>query len=242
MMTETTANEQRRDLAAALRLAAQQGWQSGICNHFSYAVGEDRFLINPQGYHWSEVTASSLLMVDKSGDVIEGDGEVERSAFYIHYHIHRSVPSARCVLHAHPRYSTALVCIEGGRLEYSHQDSLRFYDRIAYDDAFNGAVLEDNEGERIARGLGNRSIMMMAHHGISVTGDTVARAYNDFYYLEKACEYQVTAMSTGAKLRVLDDATCRRLAPAFQEEGGQVKDHFQAMKRVLERDAPDYLN
>ena len=80
--------------------------------------------------------------------------------------------------------------------------------------------------------------MMMAHHGITVTGDTVSRAYNDFYYLEKACEYQVTAMSTGRKLRVLDDETCRRLAPAFMEETKQVQEHFKAMKRMLEREAP----
>ena len=146
-MSATSAHEERRDLAAALRLAAREGWQSGICNHFSYAVDEHRFLINPQGYHWSEVTASNLLMVDKAGNVIEGDGEVERSAFYIHYHIHHTAPAARCVLHAHPRYATALVCVEGGKLEYSHQDSLRFYDRIAYDDQFNGAVMEDNEGD-----------------------------------------------------------------------------------------------
>ena len=241
-MSQTTAVEQRRDLAAALRLGAMLGWQSGICNHFSFAVDDERFLINPQGRHWSEVTASSLLMVDRDGKVIEGDGEVETSAFYIHYNIHRNVPAARCVLHAHPRFATALTCIENGRLEYSHQDSLRFYDRIAYDDDFNGAVREDNEGERIARQLGNRSIMMMAHHGITVIGDTVGRAYNDFYYLEKACEYQVTAMSTGGRLRVLDDETCRTLAPAFMEETDQVREHFVALKRVLERDQPDYLN
>ena len=216
--------------------------QSGICNHFSYALDQERFLINPQGLHWSEITASNLLMVDKDGAVIEGDGEVEPTAFYIHYHIHRIAPAARCVLHAHPRFSTALACIEGGRLEYSHQDSLRFYDRIAYDDDFNGAVLEDGEGERIARALGNRQIMMMAHHGITVTGSSVAHAYDDFYYLEKACEYQVTAMSTGVPLRVLDDATCRKLAPAFREGDAQIEGHFDAMKRVLDRDQPGYRN
>ncbi len=239
-MADVSAIEERRDLAAALRLGALHGWQSGICNHFSYAVDENRFLINPQGYHWSEVTASNLLMVDKAGDVVEGEGYVEASAFYIHYHIHHTAPAARCVLHAHPRFSTAVVCVEGGRVEYSHQDSLRFYDRIAYDDSFNGVVHEDNEGERIARGLGNRPIMMMAHHGITVTGATVARAYNDFYYLEKACEYQVTAQSTGAKLRVLDDETCRQLAPAFMENEDQISDHFGAMKRVLDREQPGY--
>jgi ribulose-5-phosphate 4-epimerase/fuculose-1-phosphate aldolase len=95
---------------------------------------------------------------------------------------------------------------------------------------------------RIARQLGNRSIMMMAHHGITVTGSSVATAYDDFYYLEKACEFQVTAQSTGKQLRVLDDDACRRLAPGFQTSEKQYVDHFKAMMRVLDREEPDYRN
>lgn len=234
--------EERRQLAAALRLGVRNDWQSGICNHFSLAVDDQHVLINPQGYHWSEVTASSLLMIDGDGKVVEGEGKVERSAFYIHYHIHRMAPSARCVLHAHPRYSTAVTCMQGGRVEFSHQDSLRFYDRIAYDDDFNGVAHDDDEGMRIARQLGNRSIMMMAHHGITVTGASVAAAYNDFYYLEKACEFQFTAQSTGMPLRVLDEEACRRLAPGFQTSVKQYEDLFVAMMRILDREEPDYCN
>ncbi len=180
--------QEREDLAAALRMAARQNWQSGICNHFSLAVDANNFLINPEGLFWSEVRASDLLVVDRQGKVVEGDGVVEASAFFIHYNIHRMVGSARCVLHAHPRHVTAIVCSEGGRLEMSHQDALRFYDRISYDDDFGGAAITEDEGQRIARQLGNQSIMLMAHHGVTVTGPTVARAYDDFYYLEKAAE------------------------------------------------------
>ncbi len=233
---------EREDLAAALRLAARQGWQSGICNHFSLAVDDKHVLINPQGFHWSEVNASSLLLMDENGKVVEGEGEIEATAFFIHYHIHKYAPSAKCVLHAHPRFTTAVVCTENGRLEYSHQDSLRFYDRIAYDDDFNGVAVDDDEGMRIARQLGNRSLAMMAHHGVTVTGTNVAYAYNDFYYLEKACEYQVTAQSTGRPLRTLSDDVCRQLAPGFQADDKQNLDHFAAMRRLLDREEPDYTH
>ncbi len=241
-MPDLSHTEERLELAALFRLGVRNRWQSGICNHFSLAVDEGRVLINPQGLHWSEVTASNLLLLNADGEVVEGAGEVEASAFYIHYHIHKFAPAAKCVLHAHPRFATAVVCTENGRLEFSHQDALRFYGRIAYDDDFNGAALDEGEGKRIARRLGNRSIMMMAHHGITVTASSAAFAYNDFYYLEKACEYQVTAQSTGRRLRVLDEMTCEKLAPVFMSEEQQYIDHFAAMRRLLDRDEPDYRN
>ncbi len=239
-MPDLSHRQDREDLAAALRMAARHNWQSGICNHFSLAVDANNFLINPEGLFWSEVRVSDLLLVDKDGKVVEGDGVVEASAFFIHYHIHRMVGSARCVLHAHPRHVTAIVCSQGGRLEMSHQDALRFHDRVAYDDDFNGAAVTDDEGRRIASGLGNRAIMLMAHHGVTVVGPTVARAYDDFYYLEKAAEVQVTAMSMGKPLRVLTEAECRRLAPAFATPDNLAEAHFQAALRRLDREEPDY--
>lgn len=239
-MSTLNHRQEREDLAAALRMAARQNWQSGICNHFSLAVDANNFLINPEGLFWSEVRASDLLLVDKEGKVIEGDGVVEATAFFIHYNIHRMVGSARCVLHAHPRHVTAIVCSEGGRLEMSHQDALRFYDRISYDDDFGGAAITEDEGQRIARQLGNQSIMLMAHHGVTVTGPTVARAYDDFYYLEKAAEYQVTAMSMGKPLRVLSQADCKRLAPGMVTPENLADGHFRAARRLLDREEPDY--
>ena len=239
-MPDLRHRTEREELAAALRMAARHNWQSGICNHFSLAVDANRFLINPEGLFWSEVRSSDLLMLDQDGQVIEGEGTVERTAFFIHYHIHRMVGSARCVLHAHPRHITGIVCSEGGRLEMCHQDALRFHDRVVYDDDFNGAAISDDEGKRIASALGNRAIMLMAHHGVTVIGPSVAHAYDDFYYLEKAAEYQVTAMSMGRPLRVLDEAECRRLAPTFATPDNLVEGHFRAVRRLLDREEPDY--
>ncbi|WP_164661412.1 class II aldolase/adducin family protein [Tropicibacter sp. Alg240-R139] len=232
--------QDRIDLAASLRLAARNGWQRGVDNHFSLSVDSDHFLVNARGLHWSEVTASNLLLVDHTGNVVEGAGEIEASAFYIHSHIHRKVPHARCVLHAHPTYSTTLGCIEGGRLENCHQDSLRFLGRVSYDGDFGGSAFDDGEGRRIAATIGTGNIVVMAHHGITVVGETVARAYDDFYNFEAACEYQMIAMASGRPLAILPDDVAKKLAAGMWDER-QIDFHFAAMKRLLDRDEPDYV-
>ncbi len=235
----------REDLAAALRWAVRMGWQSGICNHFSLAVDADGdapagILINPQGYHWTEVTASTLLLMDYDGTVIEGDGVVEPTAFFIHMAIHKRVPTAKCVLHAHPPYSTAIMCTEGGRILNCNQDSLRFHRRIAYDDDYGGAADDPEEGDRIAGALGNKQIMLMAHHGVTVTAPTTAKALDDFYYLEIAARSQILAQSTGMPLKVMDNDVADLHAPAIQQEEAQMIGHFASIRRILDKEEPDY--
>lgn len=238
-MAHPRYQQERRDLAAALRQAARNGWQRAVDNHFSLAVTDELFLVNPRGLHWSEVTASSLLLADHQGRIVEGDGEIEASAFFIHSHIHREVPQARCVLHAHPTWATALGCIENGRLENFHQDALRFHGKVSYDDDFNGSAFDDGEGSRIARMIGNGTVMVMAHHGITVVGPSVAKAYDDFYNFEAACEYQFAAMSSGRPLKLMSDELAEKMAATMFDED-QVAYHFQAVHRMLQRDEPDY--
>ena len=136
----------RADLAAALRWAARLGLSEGICNHFSLAVDDrgERFLVNPWGWHWSEITASSLVLCDARGKVLEGGNAVEPTAFYIHSRIHLKAPHALCVMHTHMPYALALCTVEGGRLEMCEQNALRFHDRISYDDRYNGIALSDD--------------------------------------------------------------------------------------------------
>ena len=148
-----TAAQLRVDLACALRWAARMGLNEGVDNHFSAAVPEadgtirgDKFLINPFGWHWSEITASSLVLCDAEGTVLEGSETVEATAFCIHSRIHVNHPSAAVVLHTHQPYATALTLIEGGRLEMVEQNALMFDDRIAYDDDYEGLALATEEG------------------------------------------------------------------------------------------------
>src|SRR3954468_18252246 len=196
----------RVDLAAAFRLAVRMDLHEGVCNHFTLMLpGGSKFLLNRYGLHWSEVTASNLLALDADGRVLEGEGAFEKTAFYIHSRIHLANPRAACVLHTHMPYATALTLTLPGRLEMVEQNALRFVDDIAYDDEYNGLVVDNAEGDRLARVLGSKRVMFLANHGVIVVGKSVAEAFDLMYYLERACRLQVLARSmaanSGAKLR-----------------------------------------
>src|SRR6201988_4186790 len=147
----------RIDLAAAFRLAVRLDLHEGVCNHFSLMLPDGkRFLLNRYGLHWSEVTASNLLALDADGNILEGEGEFEKTAFYIHSRIHLANPREACVLHTHMPHDTTLTLIEGRRLERAEQNGLRFHEDIAYDDTYKGLVLDNAEGGRLARVLGGK--------------------------------------------------------------------------------------
>jgi ribulose-5-phosphate 4-epimerase/fuculose-1-phosphate aldolase len=238
----------RIDLAASLRWAARYNLHEGVDNHFSVAVpGDDgvvhgdRFLINPYGWHWSEITASALVLCDVEGNVLEGENTVERTAFCIHAPIHNLVPGADVVLHTHMPYATALTLLDDGRLAMCEQNALMFRDRIAYDDAYNGLALDVAEGQRLAREIGQHSVLMMACHGVVVTGATIAEAFTDLYYLERASMFQVLAKSAGGTLRTISESvqkhTANQLAGELPSLGQR---HFTALKRILDREEPAY--
>lgn len=242
---EDARSRTRVDLAAALRWAVRMGFHEGICNHFSAVIpgADDRFLINPHGFHWSEVRASDLVEVDSDGQSVDGREPPEPTAFFIHYHIHRLVPDAKVVLHTHMPYATAITMLEDGRLEPTLQTALKFYDGIAYDDLYNGLALDDSEGIRIAESLrGGKRVAFLANHGVVVTGPTVAHAFDDLYYLERACQAQVIAMSTGRPMRRVPQDVARMTADQMSNspERLQAVRHFEALKRLLDRDEPDY--
>ena len=144
--------EARVALACALRWAARLGMSEGVCNHFSLAVPGDgeRYLINPHGIHWSLMRASDMLLVDGAGTVLEGEAALlEATAFHIHSRVHRARADARCVLHTHMPYATALTALEGGRLEPVSQNALRFVGITAYDEdegGYRGLALDAEEG------------------------------------------------------------------------------------------------
>ena len=232
----------RIDLAAAFRLAERLDLHEGVCNHFSLMLPDGkRFLLNRYGLHWSEVSASNLLTVDAAGKVLEGEGEIEKTAFYIHSRIHLANPRAACVLHTHMPYATAITITEPGRLEMVEQNALRFHGDIAYDDTYNGLVVDQAEGDRLAGVLGSKRVMFLANHGVLVAGATVAQAFDSLYYLERAARVQVLARATGLKLRAVRPEvaaeTCRMILADTPQYAAA---HFEALKRVLERDSPGY--
>jgi len=235
--------EERRDLAAVFRGAALFGGQSGVCNHFSLRVGENpkRFLLNPWGMYFSQARASGLMLVDEHGESIGPAQDAGFAAFNIHSMVHALHPQAQCVLHTHMPYATAITLLERGRLEPASQDALRFHDDIAYDDGYNGLAHDRAEGERIARAMGSKRVLFLAHHGVIVVGPTVAQAFDHLYYLERAAELQVKAMSCQRPLRHVADGLARSTAAQFRRSPEHwARLHLDALRTKLDREQPEY--
>jgi ribulose-5-phosphate 4-epimerase/fuculose-1-phosphate aldolase len=234
----------RVDLAACFRAAARLGLHEGVCNHLSFMVPgrDDLFLVNPDGWSFEEITASRLLICDFHRTVIAGDGEPEDTAFFIHARLHAGIPRARAAFHTHMPNATALTMVEGEPLVWAGQTALKFYGRTVVDDAYNGLALDESEGDRIAASTGDADIVFMKHHGVLVLAPSIAKAWDDLYYLERACEVQRLAESTGRRLipvpREIAEATARQM----RHEGGRdsPKLHLDSIKRQLDRDAPKY--
>ena len=218
-----------------LRLAAKLEMNEGIDNHFTARVPgtTDRFLINPKNLHWAEIRASDLLVVDPAGRVMEpSEYSPPRSGVAIHLPIHLAHPRGGAVFHLHMPWSTALTCIQDGRFEMVHQNSARFYGDIAYDDEYNSVALDQDEGRRMARVFGDKTVMFLANHGVIVATETIAEAFDTLYYLERASQVQVLAMSTGRPLRVLSEALAVRTRADFGNYKMAAARHFEALKRI----------
>jgi len=236
----------RIDLAACHRLAARFGFSEGIDNHLTMLVPghSDRFYLAPFGLLWSEVKASDLLEVDFSGKVVAGRGLIEDTALYIHLSVHRLVSEARCVLHTHMPYATALGMLEDPRLEMAVQSAIGFHDDIAYVD-YHGLALDYREGERLARAMGGKQVALLRNHGALVIGGSAAQAFERLYFLERACQAQVLALSTGRKLRIVPEPVVQATTAQFRSctrvgDEERTDLHFEALKRLLGRSEPDY--
>lgn len=239
----------RTDLAAAHRLAVLQGLSEAICNHFTLVApgAADRFLLAPYGLHWSEVRARDFMVVTYDGRIVSGSGIAEPTAFYIHAPLHALRPDARCVLHTHMPHATALATLENPRLEMISQNALMFADRIAYDLDYQGLALDRAEGERLAGLMGaDKVVLFLANHGVIVVGESVAEAYNRLYFLERACQTQILALSTGRAPKYIPDAVVRSTVEqqGLLEPGNTPihEQHFAALKRLLDRREPDYAD
>jgi len=245
---DTEAQRQARvDLAACHRLAVRFGYNEGIDNHLTLMVpGEhDRFYLAPFGLHWSEVRARDFMVLDFAGQVVSGQGPVEDTAVFIHLPVHRFAPHARCALHTHMPYATALSMLEDPRLEMAVQSAVGFYGEVAYDCDYNGLAYDASEGERLARALGDKSVLVMRNHGVLVVGANPAEAFERLYFFERACQAQVLALSTGRALRIVPEAVVRATAEQFRTGatvGGfsRTELHFAALKRLLDRNGSNY--
>ena len=234
-------------LAAAHRLAVLHELEEGIDNHFTVTVpgSNDRYLGLPFGLHWSEARASDMIVWDESGATLEGEGVCELSAQCIHAPIHR-VTGARVVLHTHQTWALALNMLQNNRLLPANQTAAFFHGHIAYDDTYAGTADTLEEGERLARLMGDKHVMFMKNHGVLVVGDTIAQAYKRLYKLERVCRTQVLALGTGQPLEVLSETIVRQVQaePADDRHSRTERErlYFEAMMRVLDRVNPGYAD
>ena len=241
----TREQQARLDLSVAFRWAARLDLHEAVANHFSVAVSDDgqKFLINPAGRHFSQMRASDLLLVDvNQAEFGIGDGQVvDPTAMNLHGQIHKLVPDATCVLHTHMPYATALACLRDFEFLMLDQNACRFYNRIAYDRDYAGMALEASEGERVAKLLGkSRSVLFLANHGVIVIGKTVAEAFDELYYLEKASQLQVLALSTGRELELIPNETAAMVCKQWLEYPNAAEYHFAALTEILDQESRDF--
>lgn len=189
-----TERELRQQLAAAYRLAALFGWEDTLYTHFSVRLpgdGEPRFLINPFGMMFDEVTASNLIVVDMQGKVVEGSAPANSAGFTIHSAVHMAREDAHCVIHTHTLPGMAVAACADGLLQLN-QISTEFYQRVGYH-PYEGVAFDLDERVRIQRSLGENIAMILQSHGLLSVGRTVADAFYIMYYLNRACEIQMAA-------------------------------------------------
>jgi ribulose-5-phosphate 4-epimerase/fuculose-1-phosphate aldolase len=235
VFARATVRKLCRDLALALRAADHHGLSEGVCNHFSVLLPDDsdRFLINPRGLYWGEIGEQDIVMVDPQGTKLAGRHEVEPTAMFIHAAVHR-IADKRCVLHTHMPYATALTLTSARALDTTlSQNAMRFHGRVAVDARYNGAALDAREGERIAHALQDLDVAFLANHGVIVCGERMDYAYDDLYYLERACQVQMIAAASGLPLAPVDAVLAAHVAAQTQGERLQSTLFFESLRRRL---------
>jgi ribulose-5-phosphate 4-epimerase/fuculose-1-phosphate aldolase len=248
----TEAQYQARvDLAAAHRLAAMHGFNEGIFNHLTLAVPDtnDRYYQIPFGLHWSEVSASDFMEIGYDGELKSGDypDRVERSGYCIHAPLHETVEHARCVLHTHMPFASALAKLKDPRILPIGQTEVQVMIYTGYDMNYTGLALEPEEGHRLAKVMGDKRILILHNHGVIVAAPTVASAYDKLYYLERVAQQQIYAMSTGRELALMSDEMIEMTVGSHHKNWtygnkSHAEHHFDALKRILDRKDESYKN
>jgi ribulose-5-phosphate 4-epimerase/fuculose-1-phosphate aldolase len=227
----------RKDLAAAFRLCHKFGWSESVGNHFSAAVSSDgsQFLLNPRWQHFDTIRPNDLLLLDANDpSVMSGDNPPDASAWTIHGTMHRLLPEARVILHCHSPYAVALSCLKDPTLLPLDNNTARFFGRIGYDLAFGGIADGKEEGQRLVKAIAGNSVLIMGNHGVSTVGNTVADAFEDLYFFEKAAQTVILALSTGKPLSVLSDSVAQKTAEGWVAYRGMAKRHFDYLKSTLD--------
>ena len=238
-------SELQKDLAAAFRWSAKLKMNEGIANHFSVCLpNSNDFYVNGSGLHFSSIKASDMVLVKQSEieEIKKKPELVDPTALNIHGTIHKKVPHARCILHVHSKYATALSTLKDPTLKPIDQNTMRFYNRVAICKDFGGLGFEE-ESNKMAAAIGNNRSMLLANHGILTVGETVAQAFDELYYFEKACETYITALSTNKELNVVESKVAEKTAQEWENYPVNMgEQHLKAIRMILDKEDSSYKN
>ena len=232
----------RVDLACLYRLVAHHGWDDFLFTHLSARVPgpEHHFLLNPFGMTFDEVTASSLVKVDKDGNkVADSEYDINPAGFTIHSAVHMARPDAQCVMHLHTDDGVAVASQEHGLLPIT-QHAMQVGE-IAYHD-YEGVALDLDERERIVADLGDKQFMILRNHGTLTVGGSCADAWLAMYYMERACTMQIRTLSGGAIANPAPQGSPEKAAAQSEVlfDGTVGPLAWQALMRKMRRLYPDF--
>jgi len=236
-------SELQQDLAAVFRWTAKLNMNEGIANHFSVCLpNSNDFYVNGSGLHFSLIKASDMVLVEqnKIEEIKKKPELVDPTALNIHGIIHKKVPHARCILHVHSKYATALSTLKDPTLQPIDQNTMRFYNRVATYDDFGGLGFEE-ESHKMAAAIGNNRSMLLANHGILTVGQTVGQAFDELYYFEKACETYITALSTNKELKIANSKIAEKTAQEWENYPVNMgEQHLKAIRSILDKEDSSY--
>jgi ribulose-5-phosphate 4-epimerase/fuculose-1-phosphate aldolase len=235
--------EARVQLAACYRIFDMFGWVEQIFNHITVRVPgpEVRFLINPFGLHYREITASNLLLIDTEGSSLRpSQWPVNRAGFVIHSAIHGAIPKAHCVMHTHTTTGMAVACLKDGLSPHNFYGAM-LVGRVAYHD-FEGITVEEGERARLVRDIGDKPAVILRNHGLLAWGPSVPEAYQLMWTLQRACDVQIASSAAGAIHPIRPEVFPQTVRESSVSEKRTCEDVFAALMRQLDLRDPGYRN
>lgn len=236
-------HEDRIALAATHRLCALESLCEGTANHISYVRPEDpeHMLMTPGRTHWRLVSASKLCIYGAGGRLLAGERRPNRSAWPIHAPMRRDRPDVACLIHVHATYSTALFLDRTMRFDCSlSQAASEFRGHVGYFDVYDGALTAEEEGGRMAAALGGGRVLVLRNHGVIVAGTTIAHAFYDLYYFERACRLQWLAGADESRRSRIPESVIAEIEADAAAHPGDAADEFAAWCELLDRIDPGY--
>ena len=233
--------EARVQLAACYRIFNHLGWVEMIFNHITLRVPgpEKQFLINPFGLHYSEITASNLVLIDLEGNPLrDTQWPVNKAGFVIHSTLHGAIPDVNCVMHTHTTTGMAVACLKEG-LSPTNFYAAQLHGGVAYHD-FEGITVEDAERQRLVASIGGKRAVILRNHGLLSWGPSLPEAFMTLWTLQRACDVQIASSSAGPLNPIRSDVFTQTVRESGPGEKRTCDDVFAAMQRLVDVKDPSY--